>query len=1121
MEDVEIKDKSALIPDMNEYQTPLTQELIDSLPDEIQQQLFSDINNIPFIKNLISAKRPLIKDLPRDEKGRAIVDLSNPPIITDVDYFRPAALYYMEHGCYTYLKPNSNPNSEYVKHWKEEIRRCLEGYVRKSDGAWVTGYEYWFLNYTVILVNKIVKGTKRAIRDQGFPYFFESTHWRFMYLYQAKQLGKHYIELSKRGSGKSYFLASFMSHNLILGRDMEQRKRCITTLAAATKEYLADSKDGTLSKFKPAINFDFSNTPFPHLMLKNSPNDMTWQMGYKDEYGIEKGSLNQVLGVSIKDDPEKLRGKRSDILMEECGSFPNLLSLYDICRRSVEDGGYAFAQMILLGTAAEDESDFSSAKTLLYSPEGYNIYSIPNVYDRPKQGKSTFGLFTAAYINRAGCYNKDGISDVIKALIEVYKARYKAKYSADPNSVLRVIAEDPITPAEAIIKVKTAFFPVTQLTERLQEIDSDPHSFDDVYVGELIFNKARQVEFKPTGDIPIHKYPVENDTPGAIEIFNMPEKDKRDRIPTGRYIASLDPVRTDQAESSSLSSTFVLDLWTDKIVAEYTGRLPFLEDTLEVTRKLCIFYNAKCCYEAHPYDQMVRLPDGSVTTWENIKVGDTLLAPGGKTTKVINIPMDGEDDIYKVTFEDGRTVEASSNHIWSVYKIGTNKKLRNLTTEQMYKEGVFSKTRQRKFFVPDSGVVNYPHKDVPIDPYTLGLLIAEGSLTKFKKNKYKNHKRSEVAMASCKEDAKYYVTKIPYPMKYIGTHGYCWHIYIDDVDKKLESLGLLHKNSYTKFIPELYLYNDYNTRLELLKGLMDGDGCAVKQGASIYVTISPRLNEDVKTLCRSLGLKCRNNKGQSERWVKVTSDTICHCKDTYRIAISNDINIFNLPRKVQKQHIYTPYIKGSKASGFLQRTGIVNIEYIGRKKCKCVTVDNPDGLYLIGDYVVTHNCNVRGTFAYFKKMNSLSYLAETPEYLRDKQLIKYSNFGSSNYGVNASVAINNYADNLTRDWLLKPVNTIVKNDQGEEKEQVIPNLFFLRNRALIEELIAYNPEINVDRVRSLGLLMIYREQFMILYQGNIERKDTTNNNYLGNDDFFSRNYDQKFGKMNNIKYDNE
>ena len=65
-------------------------------------------------------------------------------------------------------------------------------------------------------------------------------------------------------------------------------------------------------------------------MLKNSPNEMSWQMGYKDEYGVEKGSLNQVLAVSAKDDSEKLRGKRGWILFEEMGSFKGLLSLYDI-----------------------------------------------------------------------------------------------------------------------------------------------------------------------------------------------------------------------------------------------------------------------------------------------------------------------------------------------------------------------------------------------------------------------------------------------------------------------------------------------------------------------------------------------------------------------------------------------------------------------------------------------------------------------------------------------------------------------------------------------------------------------------------------------------------------------
>lgn len=166
------------------------------------------------------------------------------------------------------------------------------------------------------------------------------------------------------------------------------------------------------------------------------------------------------MAVSAKDDPEKLRGKRGWILYEEMGSFKGLLSLYDITRKSVEDGDYTFACMYLVGTAAEDESDFSSAKTLLYNPEGYNILANPNVYDKEKQGKSTFGYFFPAYLNRAGCYNKDGISDVVKALIEIFNFRYKLKYSSEPKSLLRAIAEDPITPAEAIIKVKAAYFPV-------------------------------------------------------------------------------------------------------------------------------------------------------------------------------------------------------------------------------------------------------------------------------------------------------------------------------------------------------------------------------------------------------------------------------------------------------------------------------------------------------------------------------------------------------------------------------------------------------------------------------------------------------------------------------------
>lgn len=736
---------------MNEYQTPLTDELLGSLPEEVKEELLETMNSVPLIKRLISPARKYAKDRPRDEQGKIIVDLANPHILENMDYFRQPALHFMKHGCYTFLKPNSNPNSEYRKHWDEEVRRCREGYIRESDGEWVTGFLYWFLNYCPMMVNKVIPGTRKAVRVESFPFFFEGIYWRFHYLHQAREAGKHAIELAKRGCAKSYSLASIMSHNLILGESSEVKRRVITVLTAYQKEYLSDSKDGTLSKFKPGINFSFKNTPFPRLMLKNSPNEMAWQMGYKDEFGIESGSLNQVLAVSAKDDSEKLRGKRGWILFEEMGSFKGLLSLYDITRKSVEDGDYTFATMYLVGTAAEDESDFSSAKTLLYNPDGYNILAIENVYDRPKQGKPTFGFFFPSYVNRAGCYNRDGVSDVTKALIEILLARHKAKYSADPKSVLRVIAEDPITPAEAIIKVKAAYFPTVALTERLAQLDSDPHAFDDVYIGNLTLTSGNKVEFRISNDIPIRKYGVDNSTVGALEIFEMPEKQANGEDFNLRYIMGHDPVDNDQAESSSLSSTFVLDLFTDRIVAEYTGRQAFAEDNYEIVRLLCLFYNAKCMYES----------------------------------------------------------------------------------------------------------------------------------------------------------------------------------------------------------------------------------------------------------------------------------------------------------------------------------------------------------------------NKKGIYAYFSRMQCTHLLADTPEYLRDKQMIKYSAFGSNAKGINASAAINNYANNLIRDWLLQPVPTIIK-EGGEEKETNIPRLYSLRNRALLEELISYTPELNVDRIRALGMVMLYRQEKIILYRDNLNAKsqEEASSLYLGNDSFFQRNYTQ-------------
>ena len=595
--------------EFNKYQTELTEELVNSIPQEVQDQLFDIINNVEFVKRLISPTREHAKDRPRDERGRIIVDLANPHILEDMDYFRPSAIHYEKYGTFTNLRPNANPNSEYGKWVREERRRIWDGYVRESDGEWVTGYMYWYLNYSPIMLSKIREyvgkdgkkhKSKRADRVEDMPECWEGIYWRFHYIDQASNAGKHCAELASRGKSKSYSLASILSHIFILGENEEAHEKVKGIVTAYQKEYL--TKDGVLNKFVDMANFCATNTQFPRKRLKNSLQEMTWIMGYKDvELDIERGTQNTVLGVSSKDDESKLRGKRAaKILIEEFGSFPRLIDMYNVLIPSVQEGDIVFGQIIMVGTAGDNESDFAGAQEIMYNPKGYNMYALPNVFDKYNQGKPYFVFFFPGYVNRKGCYNENGVSDVIKALIEILMNRYRVKYnSTDPNTIIKTIAEVPITPAEAIVKTGVNMFPVADLTERIGQLDANPTEYDDVYVGDLVFSKDGQVEYKPTSAMPIRDFPhKDNKIEGAIEIYQMPEIDKNTGKPyNDRYILGADPYDDDESNTMSLGSIFVLDLWTDRIVAEYTGRPPFADDYYEICRKLCLFYNGRLNYE--------------------------------------------------------------------------------------------------------------------------------------------------------------------------------------------------------------------------------------------------------------------------------------------------------------------------------------------------------------------------------------------------------------------------------------------------------------------------------------------------------------------------------------------
>ena len=298
--------------------------------------------------------------------------------------------------------------------------------------------------------------------------------------------------------------------------------------------------------------------------------------------------------------PKKIKGYDKDYLVYKVVSIEDIGKQVVYNLSACTSRTYLANNIITHNTAGDNESDFAGAQEIMYNPKGYNMYALPNVFDKYNQGKPYFVFFFPGYVNRKGCYDENGVSDVIKDLIEILMNRYRVKYnSTDPNTIIKTIAEVPITPAEAIVKTGINMFPVADLTERIGQLDANPTEYDDVYVGDLVFNKEGQVEYKPTSATPIRDFPhKDNKIEGAIEIYQMPEIDKNTGKPyDDRYILGADPYDDDESNTMSLGSIFVLDLWTDRIVAEYTGRPSFADDYYEMCRKLCLFYNGRLNYE--------------------------------------------------------------------------------------------------------------------------------------------------------------------------------------------------------------------------------------------------------------------------------------------------------------------------------------------------------------------------------------------------------------------------------------------------------------------------------------------------------------------------------------------
>ena len=375
--------------------------------------------------------------------------------------------------------------------------------------------------------------------------------------------------------------------------------------------------------------------------------------------------------------------------------------------------------------------------------------------------------------------------------------------------------------------------------------------------------------------------------------------------------------------------------------------------------------------EIKDMDSKALMWNGAWKSFSELKVGDRLMNPDGEAQEIIQIHERGDRQVYKIHFEDKTSVECDGEHLWGFWearcdsrrKSRSGKKpvldtddatnwninyiarARVRSTEWMFDE----LQKERRLIVPINARLNYTHvtRGEAARAYMYGALIGDGSIQGVRfssgirlftadehiKNRCLSLVKEEVLQRKCRKEEHF---DIAFRDKWV--HDWA------------RNSGLLGKCSHEKFIPESYLRESLEFRWNLVQGLFDTDGYAAsgigKRKEVSYCTTSPQLAEDVANLVRSLGYMAKIRQKQG----------VCYTKGyegekrmAYIIDVegNNKWRLFSLPRKQELAKTGEPNIWVGKA--------IIKIEKLDTTYCRCITVSNPNGLYITDGYNVTHN----------------------------------------------------------------------------------------------------------------------------------------------------------------------
>lgn len=358
---------------------------------------------------------------------------------------------------------------------------------------------------------------------------------------------------------------------------------------------------------------------------------------------------------------------------------------------------------------------------------------------------------------------------------------------------------------------------------------------------------------------------------------------------------------------------------------------------------------------AQPLTSQVLTTDG-FKNMGDIKIGDNVISENGDKIQVDGVYPQGELDVYKVMFSDGSYVECCGSHLWATKTLNDMRydkdfSIRNtLEIKETLKSGPNFNHRIPML----SSAVSFNEQVIPIDPYLLGALLGDGSL----------HETSSIKITTADEDMVRYIEKsIPKDMEVKYASKYDYRIVYNKnsgkgnpLKKAIKELGLLGSNSLNKFIPDIYKINTTDVRLEILRGLLDTDGCIFSQkdrnDRVQYYSISEQLAQDVLFIVQSLGGVGNIRKRITDKKeVKIIGEHRFYSKnDIYivEIKLPEDINPFKINRKSMK---YNP----KKMTKNRINRIVKEVIPIGKKECQCISVNSDKELYITDNFIITHN----------------------------------------------------------------------------------------------------------------------------------------------------------------------